>query len=115
MSQPLHYGQYRRSLSRWLPQFVGAESATDFLRRFGTKSGRVGGATTAANAGIDKTDWVRHGGWANSDGACNRYIQPDHAKLQVVGRAIMSPNPTTSGTSQPPHNLGSSALLPFLV
>ena len=62
-SKPLTYGQYRKSLSRWLPEYVGAVSTEDSLRRFGTKSGRVGGATAAVASGIDKDEWTRHGGW----------------------------------------------------
>ncbi len=50
------YKTYKTTLAKWMPGYVGAENAEEFLKRFGTKSGRAGGATAAINAGVPRED-----------------------------------------------------------
>ena len=38
--------------ARWILLYVGADNAQHFVQRFGTKSGRTGGATTATATGV---------------------------------------------------------------
>ena len=56
---------------------VGASNATEFLQFFGTKSGRVGGATAACTASIPADVWQAHIGWKFD--ALHRYIERSSA------------------------------------
>ena len=59
----ISYERYRKALvSLCMAPHVGATNALEFLQFFGSKSGRVGGATAACNAGIPTDVWQAHGG-----------------------------------------------------
>ena len=45
LHQAIQYGQYRKTLSIWMPAHVCVQNATEFLALYGTKSGRARGAT----------------------------------------------------------------------
>jgi hypothetical protein len=87
--QAISYGQYRKALSIWMPAHVGVQNASEFLKLYGTKSGRAGGATAACNAGVPDAVWQRHGGWRSD--VKWRYVQPDRQSTQAVGMAILRP------------------------
>ena len=52
----LKFSQYRRYLSIWFGPLLGL-SSNEFLLKFGTHSGRIGGASAAANAGGPMERW----------------------------------------------------------
>ncbi len=82
-----------------MPGYVGANNAEEFLKRFGTKSGRAGGATTAVNAGVPREDVQAHGGWASD--AVDRYVTRSTDQKLKVGRTILlPPPPVTAPTAQ---------------
>ena len=85
--QAIAYGQYRKALSIWMPVHVGVQNASEFLRLYGTKSGRAGGATAACNAGVPDALWQQHGGWRSD--VKWRYVQHDRRSRQAVGQAIL--------------------------
>ncbi len=56
----LKFSQYRRYLSIWFGPLLGL-SPDEFLSKFGSHSGRIGGASAAANAGAPMERWGQHG------------------------------------------------------
>ena len=76
----IKYAKYRKALSRWMAPHVGATNANDFLRQFGTKSGRAGGATAARSAGIPLDTLKAHGGWKSD--VFLRYVVHDKESRQ---------------------------------
>ena len=89
----IKYAKYRKALSRWMAPHVGAANATDFLRQFGTKSGRAGGATAARSAGVPLDALKAHGGWRSD--VFQRYVVHDKESRQSVGLAILrAPSPS---------------------
>ncbi len=92
------YKTYKTALAKWMPGYVGAENAEEFLKRFGTKSGRAGGATAAINAGVAREDVRAHGGWKSD--AVDRYVLRNSDKKLAVGKAILlQPPPVTAPTA----------------
>ncbi len=91
------YQTYKKALARWMPGYVGADNAEEFLKRFGTKYGRAGGATAAINAGVPREDVQAHGGWASD--AVDRYVTRSYDKKLTVGRAILLPPPPVTTPS----------------
>ena len=85
--QAIAYGQYRKALSIWMPVHVGVQNASEFLKLYGTKSGRAGGATAACNAGVPDALWQQHGGWRSD--VKWRYVQHDRQSRRTVGQAIL--------------------------
>ncbi len=55
----LRFSQYRRYLSLWFGSVLDF-SPEEFLRQYGTHSGRIGGASAAANAGVAIERWGQH-------------------------------------------------------
>ena len=91
VSQTKHikYAKYRKALSRYMAHHVGAVNANDFLRQYGTKSVRVGGATAARSAGVPVDALQAHGGWKSD--VSHRYAVHDKQSRKVVGLAIYPP------------------------
>jgi hypothetical protein len=107
MGMPIKYAKYRKALSQWMAPHVGAANANDFLRQFGTKSGRAGGATAARGAGVPMDSLKAHGGWKTD--VCHRYVVHDKESRQAVGLAILrSPSPSQPVTS-PDANISKPA------
>ncbi len=96
------YKTYKAALARWMPGYVGADSADEFLKRFGTKSGRAGGASAAINAGVPREDVQAHGGWKSD--AMDRYVTRGSEKKLAVGRAILLPPPLVTAPAAPISN-----------
>ncbi len=71
----IKYDQFLRYLSSWFSGILGI-SSKDFRKKFGTQSGRSGGASAASNAGVDVELWGQHGAWASWD-AQKRYMEKD--------------------------------------
>jgi hypothetical protein len=67
-------------------------SAKDFLLQFGTQSGRSGGASAAANAGIPMERWGQHGS-KHSVSAQRAYMQLSEENILQVSRTIMESRP----------------------
>ncbi len=63
-------------------------SPTEFLSRYGSHSGRSGGASAASNAGIPLELWGQHGDW-KSAAAQRCYMQKDVVSILSVSRAAM--------------------------
>jgi hypothetical protein len=89
---PISYSQYKRYLSQWLGPILGL-SPKDFLLQFGTQSGRSGGASAAANAGIPMERWGQHGSW-HSVSAQRAYMQLSEENILQVSRTIMDSRPS---------------------
>ena len=95
----IRYQTYKKALARWMPGYVGADNAEEFLKRFGTKFGRVGGATVAINAGVPREDVQAHGGWTSD--AVDRYVNRSVDQKLKVGRTVLkTPTPVTAPTAQ---------------
>ena len=105
--QAITYGQYRKALSIWMPAHVGVQNASEFLKLYGTKSGRAGGATAACNAGVPDALW-QHGGWRSD--VKWRYVQHDRKSRQAVGQAILRPHdqPVSAPVAQISDSAGPS-------
>ena len=88
----LSFSQYKRYLSLWFGSLLGL-SPDEFLRQFGTHSGRIGGASAAANAGVAIERWGQHGSWraASSQRA---YMQLFEENILNVSRVIIA-DPST--------------------
>ena len=84
----LRFSQYRRYLSLWFGSVLGF-SPEEFLRQFGTHSGRIGGASAAANAGVAIERWGQHGSWRSAS-AQRGYMQMSEENIPSVSRAIMA-------------------------
>ena len=67
------YPQFRRYMSQWFGPIVGLSPAA-FLKEFGSQSGRSGGASAAANAGVPWERWGQHGSWQSAS-AQRAYMQ----------------------------------------
>jgi hypothetical protein len=63
-------------------------SPTEFLSRYGSQSGRSGGASATSNAGIPLELWGQHGDW-KSAAAQRCYMQKDAMSILSVSRAAM--------------------------
>jgi hypothetical protein len=96
--QRIKYATYKNALAKWMPPYVGAANAKDFLKRFGTKSGRAGGATAATTVGVSREEVQAHGGWSSN--AVDRYILCSNDRKKSVGWAILLPQPVTTPTAQ---------------
>ena len=81
---------------------VGAANAADFLRLYGTKSGRVGVATAARSAGIPVDTWQAHGGWKSD--VSHRYTVHDKQSRQAVGMAILRSDTVSQPMPTPDAN-----------
>ena len=93
----ISYDQFSRFLSLWFGGVLGC-SAAEFKLRFGTQSGRSGGASAASNAGIPLELWGQHGDWA-SMAAQRCYMEKDMAALLSVSRAAMGQHSAASSAS----------------
>ena len=93
------YRTYKTALAKWMPGYVGAENAEEFLKRFGTKSGRAGGATAAIAAGVPREDVQAHGGWTSE--AVDRYVTRGAEKKLSVGKAVLLSSPPATAPSAP--------------
>ena len=82
-----------------MPGYVGAENAEEFLTRFGTKSGRAGGATAAIDAGVPREDVQAHGGWTSD--AVDRYVTRNTERKLRVGKAVLLLPPPAATPSAP--------------
>ena len=96
--QRIKYATYKNALAKWMPPYVGAANAKDFLKRFGTKSGRAGGATAATAAGLTREAIQAHGGWSSN--VVDRYILRSNDQKKSVGHAILLPQPETAPAAQ---------------
>ena len=96
---PISYSQYQRYLSQWLGPILGL-SAKEFLSQFGTQSGRSGGASAAANAGIPMERWGQHGSW-HSLSAQRAYMQLSEENILQVSRTIMESRPHVATSTEP--------------
>jgi hypothetical protein len=96
--QRIKYATYKNALAKWMPTYVGAANAKDFLKRFGTKSGRAGGATAATPVGMAREAVKGHGGWSSN--AVDRYILRSNDQKKSVGQAILLPQPVTTPVAQ---------------
>ena len=83
----IKYNQFLRYLSLWFSGVLGT-SPKEFRKQFGTQSGRSGGASAAANAGVTKEFWGRHGDWSSWE-AQKCYMALDRAIILSVTRAMM--------------------------
>ncbi len=76
---------------------------TEFLSRYGSQSGRSGGALAASNAGIPLELWGWHGDW-KSAAAQRCYMQKDVGSILSVSPAAMGqhiPAPLPRGALPP--------------
>ena len=83
----LKYDQYMRYLSLWFGSILDL-SPMDFRAHYGAQSGRSGGASAAANAGVRQELWGAHGNWREWDSQ-QRYMEVSHDLSLSVSRAIM--------------------------
>ena len=81
------YDQFLRYLSLWFSGVLGI-SSKDFRKKFGTQSGRSGGASAASNAGVKVELWGQHGAWASWDSQ-KCYMEKDRTSILSVTRAIL--------------------------
>ena len=81
------YPLYLRYLSLWFSGVMGV-SIDAFRKQFATQSGRSGGASSAANAGVPFELWGQHGEWKTLD-AQKRYMKSDPSRLLAVSHAAM--------------------------
>jgi hypothetical protein len=56
----IKYAQFSTCLSLWFGGVMGI-SPSEFLSRYGSQSGRNGGASVASNTGIPLKIWGQHG------------------------------------------------------
>ncbi len=89
----LSFSQYRRYLSLWFGSLLGL-SPDEFLRRFGTHSGRIRGASAAPNVGVAIERWGQHGSW-HSASAQRAYMQLSEENILNVSRVIIMAYPST--------------------
>ena len=85
------YPQFRRYLSQWFGPVLGSSPGA-FLKEFGSQSGRSGGASAAANAGIPWERWGQHGSWQSAS-AQRAYMQLSNENILEVSQTIMTPRP----------------------
>ena len=85
------YPQFRRYLSQWFAPVLGLSPGA-FLKEFGSQSGRSGGASAAANAGVPWERWGQHGSW-QSVSAQRAYMQLSDENILGVSQTIMTPRP----------------------
>ena len=85
------YPQFRRYLSQWFGPVLGLSPGA-FLKEFGSQSGRSGGASAAANAGIPWERWGQHGSWQSAS-AQRAYMQLSNENILEVSQTIMTPRP----------------------
>ena len=78
----LKFSPYRRYLNIWFGPLLGL-SPDEFLSKFGSHSGRIGGASAAANAGVPMERWGQHGSWRS-------YMELSEENILSVSRAIMA-------------------------
>ena len=90
-NRPIPYSQFRNYLSKWFAPLLNM-TAQQFLEKFGTKSGRSGGASAASNAGVAVERWGQHGGWKTFESQ-KHYMQLDDAALLQVSQLIMPTAP----------------------
>ena len=69
-------------------------SPDEFLQQFGTHSGRIGGASAAANAGVSIERWGRHGSW-RSMSAQRAYMRLSEENILNVSRVLIMADPST--------------------
>ena len=81
-----------RYLSLWFGSLLGL-SPDEFLRQFGTHSGRIGGASAAANAGVAIERRGQHGSWRSASSQ-RAYMQLSEENILSVSRVIMA-DPST--------------------
>ena len=82
---------------------VGVTNANEFLRLYGTKSGRVGGATAARSASVPADAWQAHGGWKSD--VSHRYTVHDKRSRQLVGLAILRSDNLSQPMTTPDANI----------
>ena len=87
----ISYPQFRRYLSQWFGPVLGL-SPSDFLKEFGSQSGRSGGASAAANACVPWERWGQHSSWQSAS-AQRAYMQLSDENILGVSRTIMTPGP----------------------
>ena len=76
---------------------------SEFLSRYGSHSGRSGGASTSSDVGIPLELWGWHGDW-KSAAAQRYYMQKDAGSILSVSRAAMGkhiPAPLPRGALPP--------------
>ena len=100
----IRYKTYKTALAKWMPGYVGAENAEELLKRFGTKSGRVGGATAAMTAGVPREDVQAHGGWKSD--AVDQYVTRSVDMKLRVGRTILTDTYTCDNTNRTSLEVG---------
>ncbi len=59
------------------------------MSKFGSHSGRIGGASAAANAGVPMERWGQHGSWRSAL-AQRSYMELSEENILSVSRAIMA-------------------------
>ncbi len=64
-------------------------SLDDFLEKYGSHSGRIGGASSAANAGVPMERWGQHGSWRSAS-AQRSYMELSEENILSVSRAILA-------------------------
>ena len=102
-NRPIPYSQFRTYLSKWFAPLLRM-TAQQFLKKFGTKSGRSGGASAASNAGIAVERWGQHGGWKTFESQ-KHYMQLDDAALLEVSQTIMPTGPAQqAGAAHTSHS-----------
>ena len=93
------YSQPSTCLSLWFGGVMGI-SPTEFLSRYGSQSGRSGGASASSNAGIPLELWGHHGNW-KSEATQRCYMQKDAPSILSVSRVAMGqhiPAPVPRGS-----------------
>ena len=81
----ISYDQYLRFLGLWFSDVLGI-SLEAFRKQFATQSGRSGGASAAANAGVPAELWGHHGDRKSFESQ-RRYMKIDPTRLLSVSRA----------------------------
>ncbi len=81
------YAQFSTFLALWFRGVPGIAPA-EFQSRYGSRSGRSGGASSASNAGIPLELWGQHGD-LKSAAAQRCYMQKDVPSILSVSRAAM--------------------------
>ena len=61
LKKVIDYAKYKQALSQWMAPYVGTLNAIEFLRLYGTESGRSRGATTTCNARVPQDAWREQG------------------------------------------------------
>ena len=92
------YPQFRRYLGLWFGPVLGLSPGA-FLKVFGSQSGRSGGASAAANAGVPWERWGQLGS-RQSDSAQRAYMQLSDENILGVSQTIITPRPDDRQASE---------------